>query len=198
MFLIQQANLRASELKSDSLKAFHKQVVAVAGDTKNYKLNNIEISAYASPDGGVELNTTLAENRQNNTAKVINKDLKKSKIEAAVDTKYTAQDWEGFQELVSKSNIQDKELILRVLSMYSDPEQREQEIKNISSVYSTLAEEILPQLRRSRLTLNYDVIGKSDEEIASLADSDAKQLNIEELLYAATPVSYTHLTLPTT
>ena len=128
----------------------------------------------------------LAENRQNNTAKVINKDLKKSKIEAAVDTKYTAQDWEGFQELVSKSNIQDKELILRVLSMYSDPEQREQEIKNISSVYSTLAEEILPQLRRSRLTLNYDVIGKSDEEIASLADSDAKQLNIEELLYAAT------------
>ena len=100
--------------------------------------------------------------------------MKKSKIEAAVDTKYTAQDWEGFQELVSKSNIQDKELILRVLSMYSDPEQREQEIKNISSVYSTLAEEILPQLRRSRLTLNYDVIGKSDEEIASLADSDAK------------------------
>ena len=186
MFLIQQANLRNSELNSDDMKEFHKKVAEINADTKNYKLNNIEISAYASPDGGVELNTGLAENRQNNTAKVINKDLKKSKIEAAVDTKYTAQDWEGFQELVSKSNIQDKELILRVLSMYSDPEQREQEIKNISSVYSTLAEEILPQLRRSRLTLNYDVIGKSDEEIASLADSDAKQLNIEELLYAAT------------
>lgn len=101
-------------------------------------------------------------------------------------TKYTAQDWEGFQELVSKSNIQDKELILRVLSMYQDPEQREQEIKNISSVYKTLADEILPQLRRSRLTLNYEIIGKSDEEIANLADSDAKQLNIEELLYATT------------
>ena len=186
MFLIQQANLRNSELNSDDMKEFHKKVAEINADTKNYKLNNIEISAYASPDGGVELNTGLAENRQNNTAKVINKDLKKSKIEAAVDTKYTAQDWEGFQELVSKSNIQDKELILRVLSMYSDPEQREQEIKNISSVYSTLAEEILPQLRRSRLTLNYDVIGKSDEEIVSLADSDAKQLNIEELLYAAT------------
>lgn len=183
MFLIQQANVRASELKT--AKAFGSEVKNV-NDAVNKKISNIEISAYASPDGGVNLNTTLAENRQNNTAKLIGSDLKKAKIDAAVDTKYTAQDWEGFQELVSKSNIQDKELILRVLSMYSDPEQREQEIKNISSVYKTLADEVLPQLRRSRLTLNYEIIGKSDEEIASLADSDAKQLNIEELLYAST------------
>ena len=186
MFLIQQANLRASELKSDSLKAFHKQVVTVAGDTKNYKLNNIEISAYASPDGGVELNTTLAENRQNNTEKYMNQQLKKGKIETEVDAKYTAQDWDGFQELVSKSNIQDKDLILRVLSMYSDPEQRETEIKNISSVYKTLADEILPQLRRARLTANYDVIGRSDEEINEAFDTDAKVLSANELLYAAT------------
>ena len=186
MFLIQQANLRASELKSDSLKAFHKQVVAVAGDTKNYKLNNIEISAYASPDGGVELNTTLAENRQNNTKKYMNQQLKKGKIETEVDAKYTAQDWDGFQELVSKSNIQDKDLILRVLSMYSDPEQRETEIKNISSVYKTLADEILPQLRRARLTANYDVVGRSDEEINAAFDTDAKVLSNDELLYAAT------------
>ena len=186
MFLIQQANLRASELKSDSLKAFHKQVVAVAGDTKNYKLNNIEISAYASPDGGVELNTTLAENRQNNTEKYMNQQLKKGKIETEVDAKYTAQDWDGFQELVSKSNIQDKDLILRVLSMYSDPEQRETEIKNISSVYKTLADVILPQLRRARLTANYDVIGRSDEEINAAFDTDAKVLSNDELLYAAT------------
>ena len=186
MFLIQQANLRASELKSDSLKAFHKQVVAVAGDTKNYKLNNIEISAYASPDGGVELNTTLAENRQNNTEKYMNQQLKKGKIETEVDAKYTAQAWDGFQELVSKSNIQDKDLILRVLSMYNDPEQRETEIKNISSVYKTLADEILPQLRRARLTANYDVIGRSDEEINAAFDTDAKVLSNDELLYAAT------------
>ena len=186
MFLIQQANLRASELKSDSLKAFHKQVVAVAGDTKNYKLNNIEISAYASPDGGVKLNTTLAENRQNNTEKYMNQQLKKGKIETEVDAKYTAQDWDGFQKLVSKSNIQDKDLILRVLSMYSDPEQRETEIKNISSVYKTLADEILPQLRRARLTANYDVIGRSDEEINAAFDTDAKVLSNDELLYAAT------------
>ncbi len=183
MFLIQQANIRSSELKT--AKEFNKEVKNI-DEAANKKISNIEVSAYASPDGGVSLNTTLAENRQDNTAKIINRDLKKAKINAAVDTKYTAQDWEGFQELVSKSNIQDKELILRVLSMYQDPEQREQEIKNISSVYKTLADEILPQLRRSRLTLNYEIIGKSDEEIANLADSDAKQLNIEELLYATT------------
>ncbi|WP_300700641.1 tetratricopeptide repeat protein [Bacteroides sp.] len=183
MFLIQQANVRSSELKT--AKEFGNEVKDV-NNAANKKISNIEISAYASPDGGMDLNTKLAENRQDNTAKLINKDLKKAKIDADVDTKYTAEDWEGFQELVSKSNIQDKELILRVLSMYSEPEQREQEIKNISSVFKTLADDILPQLRRSRLTLNYDIIGKSDEEIANLANSDAKQLNVEELLYAAT------------
>ena len=183
MFLIQQANVRSSELKT--AKAFNEEVKNI-NETPNRKIDNISISAYASPDGGMDLNTKLAENRQDNTAKVINKNLKKDKLEVNVDTKYTAEDWEGFQELVSKSNIQDKELILRVLSMYSDPEQREQEIKNISAVYKTLADEILPQLRRSRLTLNYEVIGKSDEEISNLAATDASKLNLEELLYAAT------------
>ncbi|MDE6820102.1 tetratricopeptide repeat protein [Bacteroides acidifaciens] len=183
MFLIQQANIRSSELKT--AKEFNKEVANV-NEAANKKISNIEVSSYASPDGGVSLNTTLAENRESNTTKMLNKDLKKAKIEAPVDAKYTAQDWEGFQELVSKSNIQDKELILRVLSMYQDPAQREQEIKNISSVYKTLADEILPQLRRSRLTLNYEIIGKSDEEIAKLASSNPSELNIEELLYAAT------------
>ena len=183
MFLIQQANIRSSELKT--AKEFNKEVANV-NEAANKKISNIEISAYASPDGGVSLNTTLAENREGNTTKMLSKDLKKAKIDAPIDAKYTAQDWEGFQELVSKSNIQDKELILRVLSMYQDPAQREQEIKNISSVYKTLADEILPQLRRSRLTLNYEIIGKSDEEIAKLASSNPSELNVEELLYAAT------------
>ena len=183
MFLIQQANIRSSELKT--AKEFNKEVANV-NEAANKKMSNIEVSAYASPDGGVSLNTTLAENREGNTTKMLSKDLKKAKIDAPIDAKYTAQDWEGFQELVSKSNIQDKELILRVLSMYQDPAQREQEIKNISSVYKTLADEILPQLRRSRLTLNYEIIGKSDEEIAKLASSNPSELNVEELLYAAT------------
>ena len=183
MFLIQQANIRSSELKT--AKEFNKEVANV-NEAANKKISNIEVSAYASPDGGVSLNTTLAENRESNTTKMLSKDLKKAKIDAPIDAKYTAQDWEGFQELVSKSNIQDKELILRVLSMYQDPAQREQEIKNISSVYKTLADEILPQLRRSRLTLNYEIIGKSDEEIAKLASSNPSELNVEELLYVAT------------
>ena len=183
MFLIQQANIRSSELRT--AKEFNKEVANV-NEAANKKISNIEVSAYASPDGGVSLNTTLAENRESNTTKMLSKDLKKAKIDAPIDAKYTAQDWEGFQELVSKSNIQDKELILRVLSMYQDPAQREQEIKNISSVYKTLADEILPQLRRSRLTLNYEIIGKSDEEIAKLASSNPSELNVEELLYAAT------------
>ena len=186
MFLIQQANLRNSELKSEDLKNFHAKVAEVNADTKNYKLNNIEISAYASPDGGLELNSGLAENREKNTEKYLNRQLKKAKIETNVDAKYTAQDWEGFKELVSKSNLQDKDLILRVLSMYQDPEQRENEIKNISSVYKTLADEILPQLRRARLTANYDIIGRSDEEINEAFNTDAKVLSVEELLYAAT------------
>ncbi|WP_321438972.1 hypothetical protein [uncultured Bacteroides sp.] len=186
MFLIQQANIRATELKSASVNDFKKVVAEANADTKGKKINNIEISSYASPDGGQKLNTKLAEKRESNTATYLNKELKKGKVNATVDSKYTAQDWDGFQELVSKSNIQDKDLIIRVLSMYQDPEQRETEIKNLSAVFKKLAEEILPQLRRSRLTLNYDLIGKSDDEITALANSDASKLNIEELLYAAT------------
>lgn len=186
MFLIQQANLRNNQLNSDEMKEFHKKVAAVNADTKNYKLNNIEVSAYASPDGGVKLNTGLAENREKNAEKYLNRQLKKGKIETNVDAKYTAQDWDGFKELVAKSNLQDKDLILRVLSMYQDPEQREAEIKNISSVYKTLADEILPQLRRARLTANYDIIGRSDEEIVEAFDTNPKVLSVEELLYAAT------------
>ena len=172
MFLIQQANIRSSELKN--AKNFTQEAKDI-NESANKKITDVQISAYASPDGGMDLNTSLAEKRRDNTEKALTRELRKADVEAAVDAEYTAEDWEGFQELVSKSDIQDKELILRVLSMYSDPEQREQEIKNISAVYSTLADEILPQLRRSRLTLNYEIIGKSDEEISNLAQNDPAQ-----------------------
>ena len=184
MFLIQQANLRSEELKKGEISDW-KDLVKNADEAPNQNVA-IEIQAYASPDGGVELNTGLAERREGNTSKYLAKELKKMDVDAPVDAKYTAQDWEGFQELVSKSNLQDKDLVLRVLSMYKDPEQREKEIKNISSVYSSLAEEILPQLRRSRLIANIEIIGKSDDEITALAKSNPSQLNVEEILYAAT------------
>jgi len=184
MFLIQQAELRSRELSKGEITDW-KNLVENANQAPNQNVA-VEISAYASPDGGVSLNETLAGRRETNTRNYLNSELKKRKIDIPVDTRYTAQDWEGFRELVSKSNLQDKDLVLRVLSMYTDPEQREREIKNISTVFKALADEILPQLRRSRLTANIEIIGKSDEEIASLAKSNAGSLTIEELLYAAT------------
>ena len=184
MFLIQQAELRSRELNKEEISDW-KNLVENANQAPNQNVA-VEISAYASPDGGVKLNDALAERREVNTKNYLNRELQRRKIDIPVDTRYTAQDWEGFRDLVSKSNLQDKDLVLRVLSMYSDPVQREQEIKNISTVFKSLADEILPELRRSRLTANIEIIGKSDEEIASLAKNNAGMLTIEELLYAAT------------
>ena len=183
-FLIQQTNIRAKELKSEEMAALNEQL-RVANTTENLEIDNVNISSYASPDGNVDLNTRIAEGREANTVKAIQKQWKKDKIEAELTAEFTAEDWAGFKELVSASNIQDKNLILRVLEMYSDPEQREREIKNLSSVYGDLAEEILPQLRRSRITASINVIGKSDEEIAALAQSNPAALTVDELLYAA-------------
>lgn len=185
MFLIQQANLRSSELKSDDVKALTEALKEIKADDRKV-LENAEVSAYASPDGAVDLNDRLAKARQSAASKYMQQQLKKTKTDTSVDTEYTAEDWEGFQELVAASNIADKDLILRVLSMYKEPEAREREIKNISSVYSDLANEILPQLRRARLSLHYQLIGRSDEEIQEAVKSNPSVLSVEELLYAAT------------
>ena len=184
-FLIEQAKLRDSELNSDNVKEFVAMMKEINDAKETRALKNIEISAYASPDGALDLNTRLAEQRQNNTDKYLQKEMKKIEMEGQVDTKYTAEDWDGFQELVSASNIQDKEVILRVLSMYKDPEEREAQIKNMSAVFTELAETILPELRRARLTMNYEIIGRSDEQIVDQFGSDASKLSVEELLYGA-------------
>lgn len=185
MFLIQQTNLRNSELKTEEINALSDSMKAVAADAERKILDNVEVAAYASPDGGMLLNVDVANGREKNTAKFVQKQMDKAKLEGHLDTDYTAEDWEGFQELVSQSNLPDKEIILRVLSMYTEPEEREAQIKNISSVYSELAEEILPQLRRARITLNYQLIGRSDAEIMEQFNSDPKELSLEELLYAS-------------
>ena len=186
MFVIQQANVRSSETNSDAVKALKQSLKDFSADTKNYAIDNVEISAYASPDGGLKLNDKLAAQREKNAANYAKNEVKKAKANAAIESKYTAQDWDGFKELVEKSSLQDKDLILRVLSMYNDPEKREAEIKNLSAVYKDLAADILPQLRRARLTLNYQIIGRSDEEIQEAYKTDASVLSVEELLYAAT------------
>ena len=188
-FLIQQATLRKSELKNNSVTEFVNLLQRISRENETLNLKNVEVSAYASPDGGLKLNDKLAAQRQNNTEKFVNKTLKNTKVEAPVDAKYTAQDWEGFQELVKVSDIQDKDVILRVLSMYKDPEEREQQIKNMSAVFRELADGILPELRRARLTLNYEVIGRSDAQIVEQFGNDASQLSNEELIYGATLVN---------
>ena len=170
-FLIQQAKLRDSELNSENMKEFIAMMKQINDEKETKALKNIEVSAYASPDGALDLNTRLAEQRQDNSEGYLQKQLKANKMTAEVDTKYTAEDWDGFQELVSQSNIQDKEVILRVLSM--------------SAVFKELAETILPELRRARLTMNYEIIGRSDEQIVAQFGSDASKLSVEELLYGA-------------
>ena len=184
-FLIQQTNLRNSELKSQALCDLN-AAIKDADTTANKAINKLEVAGYASPDGEEGLNEKLANTRQNNAQKYLQKQLKKAKVDAAIEANVTAEDWAGFQAAMEASNIQDKELVLRVLSMYSDPEEREAQIKNLSVAFKTIAEEVLPALRRSRLILTTDLIGKSDEEIAALAANDPAALNVEELLYAAT------------
>lgn len=186
-FLINQTNIRKSELSSDELATLKQKVAAAQGNEK-LQVEGINIASYASPDGGVKLNTRIAEGREKNTQKFLNETLKKDNIKefGELTADFTPQDWEGFQQLVANSNIQDKNLILSVLSMYKDPEQREREIRNLSTVFDQLAEEILPQLRRSRLTASIKVIGKSDEELVAAFNSDPKSLTIDELLYTAT------------
>ena len=184
-FLIQQAELRKSELQSNSVQDFVKLLQQIARDQEGLNLSNVEISAYASPDGGLKLNEQLANKRQQNTETYVRQQLKNANLEGGISSEYTAQDWEGFQELVKASNIQDKDVILRVLSMYQDPQEREQQIKNMSQGFRELAEGVLPELRRARMTINYEVIGRDDEQIFNQYQQDASKLSVEELIYAA-------------
>lgn len=185
-YLINQANIRNSELKTTSVQDFIKTLRDIKADEKGFMVDNIEVSAYASPDGKLDFNTKLAEKRQISSAGYVNKELKNLDLSAEVDQKYTAEDWDGFKELLQASNIQDKDVILRVLSMYQDPEEREKQIRNLSAGYQELADEILPELRRARLTINYNLIGRTDDEIQVQYKANPKELSIEELLYAAT------------
>ena len=184
-YLVNQANVRASELKTTSIQDFVRILKEINDNEATRKLTNIEVSAYASPEGSYDFNEKLAQKRQKSGADYVNQQLKKNKMTADVETHYTAEDWEGFQQLVAESNIQDKDVILRVLSMYKDPVEREQQIRNMSVVYDELAKGILPELRRARLIANYEVIGRTDEQIVEQFASDARKLSLEELLYGA-------------
>ncbi len=188
-FLINQANVCDGQVKSSEMLALNQQIKDASGD-KTREIEEINISSYASPEGSLDLNTRLAENREKNTSAYLKNQLKKDNVTefGELTANFTPEDWEGFQKLVAASNIQDKELILSVLSMYKDPEQREREIRNLSSIFDQLADQILPRLRKSRITASINVICKSDQEILDLYSSNPSALSADELLYAATLV----------
>ncbi len=192
LYLIQQANVRGTELNKAEVKAINDFIKEVK-NAENKEFKGANISAYASPDGPINLNTKLAGQRESSAKTALNREFTRNKINEAKDAgffdlKNTPEDWEGFKTLVQNSDIQDKDLILRVLSMHSDPEVREREIKNMSQTFEVIAKEILPQLRRSKISVNAEEIGKSDEEISELAANDPSKLSLEEILYAATLV----------
>lgn len=187
MFLINQANVRKNQLTTDQIKELNAKVAETKGND-NLQLEEINISSYASPDGALDFNEQLAENREKNTLKYLEGQLKKDEMAdfSEITKQWTAEDWNGFKTLVEASDIQDKALIIRVLNDVQDPELREEKIRELSHVFDELADEILPQLRRSIITASINVIGKSDEEINQLFDTDPSKLNVEELLYCAT------------
>ncbi len=184
-FLINQAKIRTGEIKSVSVQDFLATLKDIPVEENRKAFDGIEISSYASPDGSLDFNTKLADQRGKTTKSYVAGEMKAAGVEGNVDSKYTAEDWEGFQQLVSQSNIQDKDVIIRVLSMYNDPEEREKQIRNISAAYGDLTKEILPRLRRSRIMLHYNLIGRTDEEIMLQFNQEPAKLSVEEMLYAA-------------
>jgi Flp pilus assembly protein TadD len=189
-YVINRAEVRMSELKKEDMAGLT-EFIKKSEEHERVDLKGVELSAYASPDGPIDFNDKLAQSRQSSAQRYLEREAKKAEIEAAAKEgflamNYTAEDWEGFKELMQESDIQDKELILRVLSMYSDPVVREREIKNISEAFEVIADKVLPELRRSKFVVNVEKIGLSDEEIKSVWSSDPDSLNLEEILYAAT------------
>jgi Flp pilus assembly protein TadD len=187
-FLINQSDIRATELKKEEIKALQDYIAAVAKAEK-LEIKDIVLEAYASPDGPIELNTKLSEKRKDVSQKFLNETSKKAKVQIdanAFKARSTAEDWDGFQRLMQNSNVKDKDLILRVLSMYTDPIVREKEIKNISAAFEEVKKQILPDLRRAEFKVTVTVNGFTDEELKDKALNNPSELKVEEILFAAT------------
>ncbi|MBE6217753.1 MAG: hypothetical protein E7124_06890 [Bacteroidales bacterium] len=188
LYNINSAEVRSNQLRSKSIKDFQTAIDAIkANDRMN--IVSTDIVAYASPDGEEDKNAKLSDNRSKTAEKAFDIVTKKHTLDAPVNTRSIAEDWEGFQELVAKSDIEDKELIIRVLSMYSDPAVREQEIRNMSAIYQDLAKEVLPELRRARFIANIEFTNYTSDELLSLIDENIDVLDEEALLRSATLVT---------
>jgi tetratricopeptide (TPR) repeat protein len=187
-YVINRADVRRAEMSKEEIEKLN-EVIKKTDENERLELKGLEISAYASPDGELDLNTKLADKRKKSAEKYLAGQLKKSEVEVAEELMSllsTPEDWDGFKAALEASDVQDKEMILRVLSMHSDPVVREQEIKNLTAAFEVIAEEILPQLRRSKFTVNMEHIGWSDAELKDLWANNKDTLVLEELLYTAT------------
>ena len=187
LYSINSSTVRNKELRSQSIKDFQAAIDEIkANERKN--LVSTDVIAYASPDGKEDQNAKLSDNRSKSAEKAFGKVTKKHPVDGPVNVSCIAEDWEGFQELVAASDLEDKELIIRVLSMYSDPAVREKEIKNMSAVYSTLAKEVLPELRRARFIANVEYTNYTSEELLQLIEENIDVLDETAILRAATLV----------
>jgi tetratricopeptide (TPR) repeat protein len=185
-YQINQADISSKELKAEDIALLKEYIKSVSTDP-NRQLKSTEISSYASPDGSMKINEPLSVKRGATADKFMKKEFVKidaAKAEGFFNEKTTPEDWDGFKSEVEKSTIQDKDLILRVLSMYADPDVREKEIKNMSAAFEALKTDILPKLRRSKLAVNVDILGRTDEQILAQMKADPKVLSVEEMLRA--------------
>lgn len=189
-YLVNSSSVRSSELRDEDMKAV-KSFIDENSKNEAYSFKGASIEAYASPEGEISINENLADERAASAKKAVSDIMKRNKMEFDADAFFNlvpkGEDWMGFKEKMQGSSIEDKELILRILEMYSDLDKREEEIRNLAATYTEIKEEILPELRRSQIDLSYDIIGRSDEEILALARSaNADTLSLEEMLYAST------------
>ena len=186
-FLVNQANIRSSQTETEAYRALNEQLRAAAS-APDREIAGLTVNSFASPEGSYEFNEQLAQKREQTTTALLEAQLKKDKVAdfGELTSSFTPEDWEGFQQLLEKSNIQDKELILAILQMPTDPAEREKEIRNLSSVFNEIKEQILPQLRYSRIVASINVMGKTDQEMIDLFNTNPSKLTDDELLYLAT------------
>ena len=187
LYQINSSTVRNSELKGQSVKDYQAALDEILANERK-TLVSTDVVAYASPDGKEDQNAKLSDNRSKSAEKAYGKVVKGKEVSGDVNVTSVAEDWEGFQELVAASDLEDKDLIIRVLSMYSDPAVREKEIKNMSAVYSTLAKEVLPELRRARFIANVEYKNYTNEELLQLIEENIDVLDETALLRAATLV----------
>ena len=187
LYQINSSNVRNSQLKSQSIKDFQAALQEIKANERK-TIVSTDVVAYASPDGKEEKNEALSANRSKTAKKAFNKVTKKNPVDGEVNVKSIGEDWEGFQELVSASDLEDKNLIIRVLSMYSDPAVREKEIRNMSAVYTSLAKDVLPELRRARFIANVEFTNYSNEELLQMIEENIDVLDETAILRAATLV----------